>query len=138
MPTQSWCLINNWCNTRYLSKIHPPLQKTFLSCKIKNEKCTKNYEAAIKGSSPKLAVHKIDNKIRNILERQPQRRPLPPKRQKMRPPSPAVISQVNLIKNRYIKEKPWMATSKYNIYNKSWNTIYTICAYLQVKHCYKL
>ena len=58
------------------------------------------------GSSPKLAVHKIDNKIRNILEKHPQRRPLPPKRQEMRASSPAVISQVNLIKNHYIKENP--------------------------------
>ena len=47
------------------------LQETFPPWKIKNEKCTYNYEVATEGSSPKTAVHKIYNKIREILQKHP-------------------------------------------------------------------
>ena len=57
------------------------LQKTFLPSRIKNKKCTSNYEAATKHSSTKTAVHKINSKIRKIFEKHPRRSPLPPKQQ---------------------------------------------------------
>ena len=57
------------------------LRKTFLPCKIKNEKCTQNYEAATKASSPKAAVSKLNNKTIKILEKHPQKSSLSPERQ---------------------------------------------------------
>ena len=43
------------------------------------------------------------------------------------------IPQVYINKLISFKENPWMATYESTIYNKSQNTIYKICAYLQVR-----
>ena len=47
------------------------LQKSFLPCNIKIKNMLKISEAATKGSSPKVAIHKINNKRSKILEKHP-------------------------------------------------------------------
>ena len=55
------------------------LQETIFPCKIKIISILKLTKAATKGSSPKTAVHIINNKISKILEKHPERSPLRPK-----------------------------------------------------------
>ena len=45
------------------------------------EKCYGYIETAINSSSPKTAIHRINNKIRKIIEKQPRRNPLLPSQQ---------------------------------------------------------
>ena len=84
-----------------------------------------------KGSSQKkTGVHAIDYKISKILEKHPRKRPTPSKTTDI---VPAALLEMNLTTgipqvfiwlfhctyNDYFKENPWMAASKYTIYNKS-------------------
>ena len=110
LPMQCWCLINNWCHTRYLSKTHPRrvLSRKFsLHVRLKRKVYLKLLRSH-KDNSTKTAVHTINNTISKILEKHSRKSPLSPKRSFTENESPTGIPQVYLKLNNYFKENPWL------------------------------
>ena len=114
------------------------LHKIFLPYKIKMKRVLKIIKQLLRAVPPKKAVHTTNNRIRNNLRNTDERVDFLQNGRHSAcsftgNKSPTGIPHVFINLNDYVKENPSMAASKYTMHNKSENTIYKICAYLQIK-----